>query len=352
MTAHAGHDGPMRILIVTDAWQPQINGVVRTLQAVRAELEAMGHAVEVIGPDRFATLPCPTYPEIRLAMVAPRTVGRLIAAFAPDAIHLATEGPLCLAARTWCLRRAIPFTTAYHTNFPDYVESRTGLSADWFWPYFRWFHGAASAVLTSTPSIRAGLHRVGITRTHHWGRGVDLGLFTPDGPAHPAYADLPRPILLHVGRVAVEKNVEAFLGLDCPGSKILVGDGPARAALQLRYPDAHFLGLLQGEALASAYRGADLLVFPSRTDTFGLVMIEALASGVPVAAYPVMGPVDVLDEAVGAMDERLETAVSAALGRSRAACAAYGAQFTWQRSAAEFLGSLHFLREGRLAHAA
>ncbi len=334
---------PMRIAIVTDAWSPQINGVVRTLQSVRAQLEAMGHAVEVIGPDRFMTLPCPTYPEIRLAMVAPRTVGRLIEAFAPDAIHLATEGPLCLATRQWCLRRGLAFTTAYHTNFPDYVASRTGLSAGWFWPYFRWFHRPARAVLASTPSIRAGLNRAGIGQTHHWGRGVDIALFKPEGAMHPAFADLPRPILLHVGRVAIEKNIEAFLSLDLPGSKVVVGAGPARAALQARHPQAHFLGLLQGEALASAYRGADCLVFPSRTDTFGLVMIEALASGTPVAAHPVMGPVDILDEHVGAMDDALDRAVTRALTLDRADCAAFGRRFTWERSAREFLSSLHVL---------
>jgi glycosyltransferase involved in cell wall biosynthesis len=342
----------MRIVIVTDAWSPQINGVVRTLQSVRRELEMLGHVVEVIGPDRFVTLPCPTYPEIRLAMVAPRTVGRLIADFGPDAIHIATEGPLCLAARTWCLRQGLSFTTAYHTNFPDYVHSRTGLSADWFWPYFRWFHAPASAVLASTPSIRAELRKAGIGQTLHWGRGVDLAQFSAEGPAHPAFADLPRPILIHVGRVAVEKNIEAFLSLDTPGSKVVVGDGPARAMLEARFPQARFLGLLQGETLASAYRGADCLVFPSRTDTFGLVMIEALASGTPVAAYPVMGPVDVLTDAVGAMDERLETAVGRALTLDRAACAAYGQQYTWRRSALEFLSSLHVLGVGPAARAA
>jgi len=342
----------MRIAIVTDAWVPQINGVVRTLQSVRAELQSMGHEVEVIGPDRFVTLPCPTYPEIRLAMVAPRRIGKLLGAFQPDAIHLATEGPLCLAARQWCLRRKLDFTTAYHTNFPDYVQSRTGLSAEWFWPYFRWFHGPARAVLASTPSIRAGLHRAGINQTHHWGRGVDTRLFRPEGEAHPLYADLPRPILLHVGRVAIEKNIEAFLALDVPGSKVVVGDGPARLSLQAKYPDAHFLGLLQGDALASAYRGADALVFPSRTDTFGLVMIEALASGTPVAAYPVMGPVDVLADNVGAMDEDLVRAVVRALTLDRGDCAAYGRQFTWARSAREFLASLHILRAGAVAHAA
>jgi glycosyltransferase involved in cell wall biosynthesis len=350
MAALGGHG--RRVLIVTDAWTPQVNGVVRTLQSVGAELTAMGHVVEVIGPDRFATLPCPTYPEIRLALAPPGALGRMIAAFAPDAVHLATEGPLCLAARRWCQRNGRSFTTAFHTNFPDYVESRTGLSATWFWPYFRWFHGAASAVLTSTPSIRAELHRAGIGRTHHWGRGVDLGLFGPHGAGHPAYAGLPRPILLHVGRVAVEKNIEAFLALDVPGSKVVVGDGPARAALEARHPEALFLGLQTGEALASAYRGADVLVFPSRTDTFGLVMIEALACGTPVAAFPVMGPIDVLDETVGAMDERLDRAVGRALRLSRQACAAHGRQFSWRRSAEEFLGSLHWLETAAIPRAA
>lgn len=352
MSRAAGGDASRRILIVTDAWSPQVNGVVRTLQSVRAQLTSMGHVVEVIGPDRFATLPCPTYPEIRLAMAAPWTIGRMIADFAPDAIHLATEGPLCLTARRWCLRQGVRFTTAYHTNFPDYVQSRTGLSADWFWPYFRWFHGPASAVLTSTPSIRAGLHRAGIHQTHHWGRGVDVSLFKSEGPVHPAYEGLAGPILLHVGRVAVEKNIEAFLALDVPGTKVVVGDGPARAALQAKYPEALFLGLQTGEPLAAAYRGADCLVFPSRTDTFGLVMIEALACGTPVAAYPVMGPVDVLTDTVGAMDERLEAAVARALQLDQATCAAYGRRFTWRRSAEEFLGSLHWLTAAPLARAA
>lgn len=330
----------MRIVIVTDAWSPQVNGVVRTLSAVRDRLEAMGHRVFVISPDLFATLPCPTYPEIRLAMSAPGTVGRMIAAIEPDAIHLATEGPLCLAARYWCLRRGLPFTTAYHTNFPDYVQSRTGLPARLFWPYFRWFHGPASAVLASTPSIRRALAEAGISQTHHWGRGVDLSQFSAEGAPHPAFAGLDGPILLYVGRVAVEKNIEAFLNLDHPGAKVVVGDGPAREALRARHPDALFLGLLSGEALASAYRGADVLVFPSLTDTFGLVMIEAMACGTPVAAFPVTGPVDVVTSEVGCLDADLARAVDVALTRDRAACARHGGAFTWDRSAREFLGSL------------
>jgi len=341
-----------RILIVTDAWTPQINGVVRTLQAVQAELLAMGYAVEVIGPDRFTTLPCPTYPEIRLAMASPGAIGRRIDAFQPDAIHLATEGPLCLAARHLCLRRGLPFTTAFHTNFPDYMERRTGLSADLFWPYFRWFHGAASAVLVSTPTVAVGLHGAGIRTTHIWGRGVDLTLFRPDGPDHAAFATLPRPIMLNVGRIAVEKNIEAFLALDMPGTKVVVGDGPALPALRARYPQAHFLGPQTGAALAAAYRSADVLVFPSETDTFGLVMIEALASGTPVAAFPVMGPVDVLTGMTGAMDRRLDVAVHQALRLDRAACASHGRSFSWRRSAEQFLASLHWLDKAPYARVA
>jgi Glycosyltransferase len=341
-----------RILIVTDAWPPQVNGVVRTLQSVRGELTEMGDVVDVIAPDRFLTLPCPTYPEIRLAMPAPGAIGRMISAFEPDAIHLATEGPLCLSARRWCLRHGRPFTTAFHTNFPDYVERRTGLSADWFWPYFRWFHGPAHAVLTATPSVRAELHRAGIRQTHHWGRGVDLAQFSPDGESHPAFADLPRPILLYVGRVAVEKNIDAFMALETPGSKVVVGDGPARSALEARHPDVHFLGMLSGQVLAAAYRSADVFVFPSRTDTFGLVMIEALACGTPVAAYPVMGPVDVLTEQTGAMSEQLDQAVAQALALSPAACVAHAGSFTWRRSAEQFLDSLHWLDRAALPCAA
>lgn len=330
----------MRILIVTDAWAPQVNGVVRTLEAVIAELPAMGHQVSLISPDRFASLPCPTYPEIRLALATTRTVGARIAAAAPDAIHIATEGPLGLAARRWCLKRGFPFTTAYHTQFPDYVAERTGLPAAWFWRYIRWFHGPANAVLVSTPTIARHLNAHGLGRTRHWGRGVDLRCFSPDLLPHPAFANLPRPIILYVGRVAVEKNVAAFLETAHAGTKVVVGDGPALDDLRRRHPEAHFLGALRGEGLASAYAGADVFVFPSRTDTFGLVIIEALACGTPVAAYPVPGPVDVLIEAVGCMDVYLGTAITVALGKDRAACAAYGRSFTWAESAHQFLSDL------------
>ena len=331
----------MRIAIVTDAWSPQVNGVVRTLQTIQHELEAMGHVVSVHSPDQYGSLPCPTYPEIRLAMARPTVVGRAIAAFRPDAVHLATEGPLCLAARRWCLRGGVPFTTAYHTHFPDYVAQRTGLPASWFWRYIRWFHGPAQAVLVSTRSVRQQLRAHGLAQVRHWGRGVDLSSFTPDAPPPALFADLPRPIQLYVGRVAVEKNLEAFLAADGPGTKVVVGDGPAREALERAYPRGHFMGALFGRELAGAYAGADVFVFPSRTDTFGLVMIEALACGTPVAAFPVTGPVDIVTEEVGALSERLEDAIALALTRDRAACIDYGRRFTWEASARQFLAGLH-----------
>ncbi|BBD98183.1 glycosyltransferase family 1 protein [Sphingobium amiense] len=331
----------MRIAIVTDAWTPQVNGVVRTLQTIRAELECMGHAVEVISPDLYGSIPCPTYPEIRLALVRASVVGQAIAAFRPDAVHLATEGPLCLAARRWCLRTGVPFTTAYHTHFPDYVAQRTGLPAAWFWRYIRWFHGPAQAVLVSTRSVREQLRAHGLANVRPWGRGVDLAAFTPDAPPPAIFAGLPRPIMLCVGRVAVEKNLEAFLAADHPGSKVVIGDGPARATLERACPQAHFLGPLFGAELAGAYAGADVFVFPSRTDTFGLVMIEALACGTPVAAHPVTGPIDIVTPDTGALGDDLSAAIAAALTKDRAACAAYGRSFTWDRSAREFLSGLH-----------
>ena len=342
----------MRIAIVTDAWLPQVNGVVRTLQTMKDELEKLGHAVKVISPDLYGSIPCPTYPEIRLALVRPVVVGEAIASFLPDAVHLATEGPLCLAARRWCLRSAVPFTTAYHTHFPDYVASRTGLPAAWFWRYIRWFHGPAQAVLVSTRSVMAQLRAHGVARVREWGRGVDLDAFTPDAAAPDLFSRLERPIQLYVGRIAVEKNLEAFLANGHPGSKVVVGDGPARAALERAYPDAHFIGPLFGTALAGAYAGADVFVFPSRTDTFGLVMIEALACGTPVAAYPVTGPVDIVTPQAGSLSEKLEEAIAAALRRNRAACAAYGRSFSWERSAREFLSGLHAIDQQSLDSAA
>lgn len=334
----------MNILIVTDAWSPQVNGVVRTLQSVRAELEKMGHKVDVISPDQFRSMPCPTYPEIRLALTA--SVGSRIEAAKPDAIHVATEGPLGVAARKYCVKKGLPFTTAYHTQFPEYVSKRTKLPARWFWRYIRWFHGPAKAVMVSTPTVERQLHEQGIPHTRHWGRGVDLSCFTVAGPRHPAFDGQERPTLLYVGRVAVEKNIEAFLTAKHPGTKIVVGDGPGLDQLKARFPDIRFLGKLTGDELASAYRSADVFVFPSRTDTFGLVLIESLATGTPVAAYPVQGPIDVLSPEVGCMDEDLDRAIAEALTRDRAACAAYASHFGWADSAGQFLDGLVPIRRG------
>lgn len=330
----------MRIAIVTDAWSPQVNGVVRTLHAVSVELQRLGHDVLVISPDLFHSIPCPTYPEIRLAFARTGAVARLLEDFGPHAIHLATEGPVCVAARRWCLARGFPFTTAYHTQFPDYVAARTGLNPEWIWRYIRWFHAPAQAILASTASIAATLGGHGLPHVRHWGRGVDLALFHAHVAPDVEIAALAGPVQLYVGRIAVEKNIEAFLNSAHPGSKVVVGDGPARAALAAKYPEAHFLGPRYGPSLAAAYAAADVFVFPSRTDTFGLVMIEALACGTPVAAYPVTGPIDVLTERTGAMDEDLETAIARALTLNRAECAAYGSGFTWEASARQFLDAL------------
>jgi glycosyltransferase involved in cell wall biosynthesis len=330
----------MRITIVTDAWAPQVNGVVRTLERTRAELETMGHDVSVIAPHLFRSVPCPTYPEIRLAVAAPGVIARRIERTRPDAIHISTEGPLGLSARRWCRCKGLPFTTAYHTQFPDYVAKRTGLPAELFWRYIRWFHRPASATLVATPSIADQLLAHGIDRLRYWSRGVDLGRFSIDGPRHPALAQLPRPIQLYVGRVAVEKNIDAFLEADVPGSKVVVGDGPALARLKAAHPHAIFAGPLFGDDLAAAYRSADVFVFPSRTDTFGLVMIEALACGTPVAAYPVAGPADVLDSRSGVTNEDLGIAIREALRLDRGDCAQHAATFTWSRSARQFLDAL------------
>lgn len=336
----------MRIAIVTDAWEPQVNGVVRTLQAVRRELVASGHEVLIVAPNEFLSVPCPSYPEIRLALASAGALGKHLRAFGPDAIHLATEGPLGVAARRWCMRNELPFTTAYHTQFPDYIAARTGLPAAWFWRFERWFHRPARAVLAATPSLQRQLAEQGIGPTLPFGRGVDVGSFRASAPPHAAYAQLSRPIQLYVGRVAVEKNVEAFLRTRHAGSKVVVGDGPARERLQRQFPDAVFLGALFGDDLASAYAGADVFVFPSRTDTFGMVLIEALACGLPVAAYPVQGPVDIVTPDVGALDDDLDVAIAQALTRDRARCADYGRGFSWARAAQEFLAALAHLDAG------
>ena len=341
----------MKIAIATDAWFPQVNGVVRTLAATVAELDRRGHEVELITPDRFRTIPLPGYGSIDLALAPRFTARRLLHAFAPDIVHIPTEGPIGWSARGWCLKHGVPFTTAFHTRFPEYAAVRTGLSAERFWPLMRHFHARSRAVLVATASLEQELAGRGIERTRRWTRGIDHWQFRPDGEKLAVLADLPRPILLSVGRVAPEKNLAAFLSLDLPGTKVVIGDGPALAALRARFPAAHFLGALHGEALAAAYRAADCFVFPSLTDTFGLVMIEALACGVPVAAFPVTGPLDVLGPQgrgndddfparVGCLDRDLEVAIGRALTMDRSAAAVFARRFTWEAATDQFLAAL------------
>ena len=326
-----------RILIASDAWQPQVNGVVRTLQTVTAELRALGAAVEVVGPDRFRTLPMPTYPDIRLALAPRRKLARVIHDFAPDSLHVATEGPIGLAARALARRHGWQFTTSFHTRFPEYLHARTRVPTSLSYAWMRRFHGSGSGMMVATASLRTELAGRGFGHVRAWTRGVDLSLFRPQ-PANP-WEGLPRPVFLYIGRVAVEKNIEAFLKLDLPGSKVVVGDGPQLAALQRAYPGVHFTGARFGAELAASYAGADVFVFPSRTDTFGLVLLEALACGTPVAAYPVTGPLDVLhgaDGVIGALDEDLRAACLAALRADRGACRAHAERFSWRACAEAF----------------
>jgi glycosyltransferase involved in cell wall biosynthesis len=347
----------MRIALATDAWKPQVNGVVRTLSTTVSQLLSRGHDVELITPERFLTVPLPGYQEIRLA-VAPRFgVRRALTEFAPDIVHIATEGPIGWTARSWCLSQGLPFTTAFHTRFPDYAAVRTGLSPERFWPIMRHFHQASRAVLAATGGLMDELATRGIRHTRLWSRGVDTQFFRPDQSRHPAIAQLPRPILLSVGRVAKEKNLEAFLRCNIAGSKVVVGDGPMLEELKTRYPDVCFLGALEGGTLASAYAAADVFVFHSLTDTFGLVMIEALACGVPVAGYPVAGPLDIvgrnglgpndnLGVPIGALDEDLSRAIGRALMVSRDAAAHYGQSFSWENCTNQFEDALTITMRG------
>lgn len=335
---------PRRILVVSDAWQPQVNGVVRTLSVVTGKLRDRGDVVEVIGPDRFTTIPTPGYAEIRLALAPRRRLLRMVDAFAPEAVHIATEGPLGWAMRGLCLRRGWRFTTSFHTKFPDYLHARTRIPTAWSWALLRRFHEAGAGTFCATPSLARELSARGFSRVIPWSRGVDLDRFHPGTAAHgepEAWESLPRPIFLYAGRVAVEKNIEAFLALDLPGSKVVVGDGPQRAALMRRFPAAHFAGWRANGALARSYAAADVFVFPSRTDTFGLVLLEALASGTPVAAYPVTGPLDVIGDApVGALDEDLRAACLRALAADRTACRAHAERYSWDACAERFRESL------------
>lgn len=329
----------MKILIVTDAWFPQINGVVRTLSTTGEELEKMGHQVAFIGPDRFRTVPMPGYSEIRLAVAPRRKLRRLIDEFGPQAIHIATEGPLGWAARAICRRRRLPFTTSYHTRFPEYLAERAPVPLRWSYATLRRFHRRSKAVMVSTPSITKSLAARGFDNIKRWTRGVDTELFRPRDKN---FLTDPRPISLYVGRVAVEKNIEAFLSLDIPGTKYVVGGGPMLEALQKRYPQVRFAGPHHGEDLAKYYAAADVFVFPSKTDTFGLVMLEALASGVPVAAYPVEGPLDVIGgTGVGVLDDDLAEAVRQALKIDPQRCRDFALAHSWQAAARQFLSNVY-----------
>lgn len=332
----------MRIAIVTDAWRPQVNGVVTTLSKTGEALEAMGHTVEFFTPSRFRTVPCPSYPEIRLSLFPRRRLWRALDSFAPEAIHIATEGPLGLSARAWCLRRGRAFTTSYHTQFPQYVRMRVPVPLSWSYAYLRWFHGPAERTLVPTEHQRQELERQGFAHLAIWTRGVDTELFRPYTNAGEDDAlEGPRPICLYMGRVAVEKNIEAFLTLETPGTRYVVGDGPDLAMLREKYPHTHFTGFRFGEALARTLAAADVFVFPSRTDTFGLVMLEAMACGLPVAAYPVTGPLDVVRPGVtGVLDEDLGKAVEGALQLERKACRAHALSRSWRHASEQFFNHL------------
>ncbi len=336
------------MLIVSDAWLPQVNGVVRTLATLVKELKSIGITAEVIGPEHFLTVPCPTYPDIRLSVFPSRKLERLITAYAPDALHIATEGPLGIAARRIARRRGWVFTTAFHTRFPEYLRARTRVPTRLSYAWLRRFHAAGHGLMVATESLRQELESRGFSDLRAWSRGVDLSLFRPE-PRDP-WEGLPRPISIYVGRVAIEKNIAAFLDLDLPGSKVVVGDGPQLAALRRSYPDVHFAGVRHGDQLARAYAGADVMVFPSLTDTFGLVMLESLACGTPVAAFPVTGPKDVLvggGDAIGVVDTDLRKAVLHVLeSGDRIACRAFAETFSWRACAERFVANLVPMRQG------
>ena len=324
----------MRILIVSDAWAPQVNGVVTSLAALVGELRGLGHQVKLLSPADFRAVPCPTYPEIPLVWDLWR-VGTAIRDFRPDCVHLATEGPLGWAARRWLVKRGLAFSTAIHTRFPEYVSTRWPWIAPRFgYAFLRAFHRPSQAVLVTTERLREEFASWALQRLQLWRKGVDTRLFRPD-ETRPRPV---RPVFLYVGRIAPEKNLQAFLDLDLPGEKRVVGDGPQREALQQQYPLVRFLGYRHGQALAEAYQDASVLVFPSRTDTYGLVMLEALACGTPVAAFPVAGPLDVLQQGLsGVMAEDLHAACMGALELDRKRCAELAAAQSWRASALEFL---------------
>lgn len=329
---------PLRILMVTDAWRPQINGVVHTLERLSEALQPRGVQTEFLTPAGFHTVPLPTYPDIRLALTAPGHVSRRIRNAAPDHIHIVTEGPLGFMARRHCLAGGRPFTTSYHTRFPEYLGARLPVPEEWTYRWLRRFHNEGQGTLVATPSLMKELAARGFSKLRPWTRGVDTELFTPDRRGEPHF---PRPIFLYVGRIAVEKNLPDFLGLELPGSKVVVGDGPELDRLRARYPQAIFLGRRPTQDLADLYASADVFVFPSRTDTFGNVIVEALASGTPVAAFPVTGPIDIVgDGKGGVVSENLKEAALAALHVPRDEARAKALSYSWRNCAAMFIDAV------------
>jgi glycosyltransferase involved in cell wall biosynthesis len=325
-------------MIATDAWSPQTNGVVSTLKQTIAELQRGGHVVELVTPDLFSTVACPGYQEIRLALGVKARVQDQLQRFRPHAVHIATEGPIGLAVRACCRARGLHFTTSYHTQFPEYLRKRLPVPLRWSYWLLRRFHGAASRCMVSTPSMQRQLEQRGFLNLVRWRRGVDCELFRPRDKQ---FLDLPRPIAAYVGRLAVEKNLDAFLAMDWAGSKLVIGDGPERARLQLTFPQAHFVGFRHGEELARHLAAADVMVFPSLTDTFGLVNLEAMACGVPVAAFPVTGPVDVIrDGETGALDWDLAAAARRALGACPRLCRELAQSHDWGSCTREFEANL------------
>jgi glycosyltransferase involved in cell wall biosynthesis len=336
----------MRILIATDAWHPQVNGVVRTLTSLARTASGLGADVGFLTPDGFPSMPVPTYPGLRVALPNGREIARRIEAAAPEAIHITTEGPIGWWVRAYCLRHGLAFTTSYTTRFPEYVSVRSGIPKSWGYAVMRHFHNAAAVTMVATPSLRQELAGRGFTKTGAWTRGVDTKLFHP---GNPATLDLPRPIFMTVGRVAVEKNLDAFLSLDLPGTKVVVGDGPQRAELERRFRCAKFLGEKKGEELTSLVAAADVFVFPSLTDTFGVVQLEALACGTPVAAFPVTGPLDVIaDHPIGALDRDLCVASLRALTMSRETCRGFALERSWENCARQFINHLAVLQPARV----
>lgn len=339
---------PQKIMIITDAWTPQVNGVVRTMQRVIEECEEMGHEFEIVSPaDGFWTFPMPTYSEIKLALFSKRKIRKRFEAFEPDAIHIVTEGTLGMAGRSICINAKHPFSTSYHTRFPEYISARFKfIPLSWGYSFVRWFHKYSGSVMVVTPSMRDELTERRFQNVVPWSRGVDTDLFHPskrkeEGDPGDPFAGMKRPIYLNVGRVAVEKNIEAFLELDLEGSKVIVGDGPAFDHLKAKYPEAYFLGPKFGEDLAACFASSDVFVFPSLTDTFGLVIIEAQASGTPVAAYDVPGPKDTIPGSnAGILGDDLAEAARAARGLSREDCRKHAEKFSWRACAETFINNL------------